>query len=246
MVFLPEKYWSYFAIIPGWFLGGFIGAAASFLLTREIVNDPSKSKISLELALLKLSSYLIKADGKITQDELNRVRDYFKSKYGIRKSEKLFRQHKEDKKVYSIEELVKILKDKMTPNQYYGVIQFLFSVAASDGHITKGEIDFIYKIGVDFSFTIERLDSLKNQFASGSKKTNTSTKKFSQREIDAFATLGLEPSLSFPEIKAAYRKLAKEFHPDVLNNAHESIKKIAEAKFREIHEAYEVLKKCYE
>ena len=43
------------------------------------------------------------------------------------------------------------------------------------------------------------------------------------------------------EIKKAYRKLAKEYHPDKLVGVNETIKKIAEEKFREIQEAYEYL-----
>lgn len=52
---------------------------------------------------------------------------------------------------------------------------------------------------------------------------------------DYYESLGLTKSASKDEIKKAYRKLAKEFHPDK-NKAPE-----AEAKFREVQEAYEVL-----
>src|ERR1700682_4603520 len=47
---------------------------------------------------------------------------------------------------------------------------------------------------------------------------------------------GAARNTSEADIKKAFRKLAREFHPDVAKN-----KKQAEEKFKEINEAYEVL-----
>ncbi len=52
---------------------------------------------------------------------------------------------------------------------------------------------------------------------------------------DYYEVLGVTKTASETEIKKAYRKLAKEFHPD--HNKSED----AEAKFKEVREAYEVL-----
>ncbi|MDX1917217.1 MAG: DnaJ domain-containing protein, partial [Rickettsiaceae bacterium] len=54
---------------------------------------------------------------------------------------------------------------------------------------------------------------------------------------DYYALLGLSKGASSDDIKKAYRKLAMKYHPDQNQDD-----KNAEAKFKEISEAYEVLK----
>lgn len=53
---------------------------------------------------------------------------------------------------------------------------------------------------------------------------------------DYYETLGVSKTASEDEIRSAFRKLARKYHPDVAKD-----KKTAEEKFKQINEAYEVL-----
>ena len=54
---------------------------------------------------------------------------------------------------------------------------------------------------------------------------------------DYYEVLGVDRGADDSTIKSAYRKLAKKYHPD----ANPDNKEAAEAKFKEVNEAYEVL-----
>jgi hypothetical protein len=57
---------------------------------------------------------------------------------------------------------------------------------------------------------------------------------------DYYKVLGVDPEATPEQIKSAYRRLARKFHPD-LNPKKQS----AEARFKEVQEAYEALSQHY-
>ena len=58
---------------------------------------------------------------------------------------------------------------------------------------------------------------------------------------DPYAVLGVSPSASDEEIKRSYRELVKKYHPD--NYADNPLADLAEAKMKEINEAYDTIVK---
>src|SRR5690349_12982328 len=62
------------------------------------------------------------------------------------------------------------------------------------------------------------------------------TARFVMEYKDYYSILGIERKANADAIKQAYRRLARKYHPDV------SKEKDAEEKFKDVQEAYEVLK----
>ena len=114
------------------------------------------------------------------------------------------------------------------------VIQFLFSVAVSDRELAISEEEFIFQVGRKLGFSTDRLIEMKAQFM------GTSQSSSSNSDAD-LQLLGLKKGATKDDIKAAYRRLAKTYHPDKLAGVDDAIKKIAEEKFRDIKDAYENL-----
>ena len=56
------------------------------------------------------------------------------------------------------------------------------------------------------------------------------------QQKDPYEVLGVSKDASDSEIKSAYRKLSKKYHPDLNKDAD------AEGKFKEVNDAYEILK----
>ena len=60
---------------------------------------------------------------------------------------------------------------------------------------------------------------------------------------DYYQILGVSSNTSSEEIKMAYKRLAKQWHPDRWRNSSDFERLQAEEKMKDINEAYEVLKK---
>ena len=58
---------------------------------------------------------------------------------------------------------------------------------------------------------------------------------------DPYKVLGVSPSATDEEVKDAYRKLAKKYHPD--QYADSPLKDLADEKMKEINEAYDAITK---
>jgi DnaJ like chaperone protein len=65
---------------------------------------------------------------------------------------------------------------------------------------------------------------------------------FFQTEESPYEILQINKNATKDEIKAAYRKLAKEYHPDKVSYLGDEVQNSAKEKFQKITEAYERLK----
>lgn len=186
---------------------------------------------------------LIKSSGVVEKIELETVRRFFKTTYGVNRTNNIFRQVKTSSlRYYNLTQLVNVIKEKTIPSKYYSIMQLLYQIAASDGKISTGEDELIFLVGYEFNFTRERIDAIKSQFIN----VKSRSMKYDQKTMQFLSILGLKGGESKQEVKSAYRSLAKEFHPDKLTGMNKSIKDLAKEKFQMIQEAYVYLENNYE
>ena len=235
------KYFKYLAAVSGFYFGGIIGGISAFLLVRELVDNKDRGVDILELSLLRLSSLMIKADGRIDKEEVKTVRNFFYKSFGDEKATRLFKELKKNPPIpNNLDDILAVIKSRLQPNKLYSIIQFLYTIAIADGHLAVSEDEFIFKVGRELGFTKNRLQEIRNLFVESTKSSNNDD----SLKTSYLMKLGLDPKASKDEIKKAFRSLAKEYHPDKLVGVNQTIKKIAEDKFREIREAYDYLIKA--
>ena len=77
--------------MAGWAFAGPFGAFLGYSLGSMFEAKKMNSGASFELALLGLSSVVIKADGKIKKEELNYVKNFFSQNFGEAKAKMYFK-----------------------------------------------------------------------------------------------------------------------------------------------------------
>ena len=93
---------------------------------------------------------------------------------------------------------------------------------------------------------IDELNSSKNFGDERRNDKNQSKSEFNPQlsEIEkAYQTLGISPESDDEFIKTIYRKKMKEFHPDKVSHLSDEVRKKAEARAKDINEAYLKIKK---
>ena len=177
--------------LPGAFMGFFIG---SFL-------SPKVHKISskdFEINLLALASLVIKADGKVTQNELDFVRRYFISAYGKNRANevfKIFNQNVKNKGI-SVSKISRLFNLALNYESRLQVIHFLFGIAKADGNISELEIKKLLEFSNLFKLSYADFLSIKAMFI--------------QETDNAYKILELDKTATNDQIKKSYRELAKK------------------------------------
>mgnify|MGYP000194501616 CR=1 FL=1 len=183
-----------------------------------------------EVSLLVLASVVIKADGKQDQRELDLVRMQFVKLYGKERANNAFKVFKEiSKQQISTRQVCLQIQQRMEHASRLQLVHFLFDIAKADGEVHESEESQIHTIAGYLNINYRDYESIKAMFYNSSNS--------------AYKILEITPEASVDEIKKAYRRMAKKYHPDKVEHLGEAHKKGAEAKFKEVLKAYEQLQK---
>ena len=226
----------------GWSFGGPIGAIIGMAI-GSLFDSSSKGGSSFtqsktttrsgdfEVSLLVLASIVIKADGKQDQREMDFVRAQFVQMYGKVRANQAFRLFKEISKQSNIStrQVCLQIRQMMDHASRLQLIHFLFGIAKSDNHVDESEVKAIASIANYLGVSLRDFESIKAMFYKSSDM--------------AYKILEINASATQAEIKAAYRKMAKKYHPDKVLHLGKEHQKGAEEKFRKVQEAYEQLQK---
>ncbi len=209
--------------LPGAFVGFFIGS----FLSPKVQKVSSKD---FEINLLALASLVIKADGKVTQNELDFVRRYFVSAYGKNRANevfKIFNQNVKNKGI-SVSKISRLFNLALNYESRLQVIHFLFGIAKADGNISELEIKKLLEFSNLFKLSYADFLSIKAMFI--------------QETDNAYKILELNKTATNDQIKKSYRELAKKHHPDKVQHLGDAYVKAAQDKFQQIQKAYQNIK----
>ena len=109
--------------------------------------------------------------------------------------------------------------------------ELLFELSMADGHLDSSEEKLLFE-----AIDIFQIDP---EFFQINKK------KYGAATSDAYIILGVTEDMSFKDIKVAYQRKRKEFHPDTLlsKGLPEELLEKAKEKFIEIQSAFEEIEK---
>ena len=200
---------------------------------------------SFLFSMLVLSSYIIKADGKIMHSEMNCVRNFLRNNFGeqaVRQGEdillKLFEMQKQQGATTFKETIRKSCVEisfHMNIGQRLQLLDYLIIIAKVDGTVSPEEVCALKEVATYLGLSAQDVDSMLNMEASSNQQIGLD---------EAYKILGISPNATNDEVKAAYRKMALKHHPDRVSSLGDDVREAAEKKFQEINNAKERIYKA--
>ena len=222
----------------GALVGSVIGSNMSSSSKRKRPNKFDQ-QVAFFAALFACLAKIAKADGRVDEAEIKKIEEIISSKLNLNREHRhfainIFQKAKDDGVSFEAyaTNLYQVLSS--SPNSLLVFYEMLFELALADGVLHPNEDDLLKKIPRIFRFDENVYKSLYEKFVDKTK--------------DHFKTLGVNEKATFNEIKKAYLKKRKEFHPDTLigKGLPEEFIEKAKEKFIEIQEAYEELEKRHQ
>ena len=220
-------------------IGGILGAIIGSKLGGKEQARPSinqKNQAAFFTALFACFAKIAKADGKVTREEVDKVDHFIKERFKFPPDQRafaiqVFNHAKDDNN--SFRDYASQLSSLLSNNQSALVMfyEFLFELSMADGYLDPTEEEILNEAIPVFGLDPDLF------------KLNK--RKFGADISDAYTVLGVTKDMSYKEIKTAYQRKRKEFHPDTLlsKGLPEELLEKAKDKFIEIQSAFEEIEK---
>jgi DnaJ like chaperone protein len=182
----------------GALLGGFAG---HYIIDREDEDAPAANQLAFTVGVIALGAKMAKADGVVTQDDVNAFKEVFKVPDGeMQNVARIFNLAKQDVAGYEAyaEQLATMFKGNRKVLE--DVLDGLFHIAWADNNLQPSEEKFLAQVAKRFGFTDAEFNAIKARQALAEKRT-------------PYHALGVNPDVSNEVLTNQYRKLAAENDP---------------------------------
>ena len=227
-----------------------LGGAIFLFMNVQIGSNRNKqANVNEAKFLVSLLAKVAKSDGRVSElearlitqvlDDLSQkvsgVREYLKEVYNSQKEnvDNAYETARNYKRAFNLNYDTCVAR-----------LTFFLNLAYIDGEFNKSEQDVIRNIAYGFGIDKETLDEIIFKFDSFYGSRFGADHDEMSQENDAFEVLGLSKNASLDEVKARYKELVRQYHPDILMGRGESKEVIERStkKLQEINEAYGRLK----
>lgn len=209
--------------IAGFALGGPLGAILGAVVGNTIGNmasgasEQSHSREELQLAfstaLVVLSAKMAKADGRVTRDEIDTFKRVFSNLFQAADTDmhwagQIFNEARNTADGFEpyAQQIARLVPPQVLEELLFG----LLLIAQADGTVHPAEREFLRKVAAIFGFSEQQFQRVLHRGGSGN------VRRPGKAEPNPYDLLGIPRKSTNAEVKAAYRKLARENHPDLL------------------------------
>lgn len=189
----------------GALVGLAVGAAVDEGVDRIVgtAGDATR-QVTFTIGVIALAAKMAKADGRVTRDEIDAFKQVFRvAPEEMKNVGRVFDFARQD--TAGFEAYAKQIAELMQGNRTVlgDLLDGLFFIAKADGHVHPKEKEFLQKVADIFGFSKgEWLDM--------------ETRHLGADSDSPYAVLGVSAEADDAAIRARYRKLVKENHPDRL------------------------------
>ncbi len=193
------------------------------------LRTPPERSVGFAIAVIALSAKMAKADGLVTRDEVTAFREVFQiaqaDEAGAAKVFNLARQDVAGFEEYATR-ISRMFGDD--PETLSDLMEGLFHIAMADGVYHPNEDLFLKRVAEIFGMSEAEFSSIRCRFVPDAKP-------------DPYSVLGVSPGMDMTEIRAAWRQMVRDTHPDrmVARGVPEEAIKLAEKRMVDINRAWE-------
>lgn len=193
------------------------------------LRAPPDRTVGFAIAVIALGAKMAKADGQVTRDEVTAFRDVFQiAKADEAGAARVFNMARTD--VAGYEEYALRIQRMFAsdPKALNDLMEGLFHIALADGFYHPGEDRFLENVAAIFELPKAEFHSLRARFVPDAVP-------------DPYTVLGVAAGTPYKEVRAAWRKLVRETHPDAMfaRGVPEEAIKLAEKRMIDINRAWD-------